>query len=346
MVEGENGNGKKENGPGRITEPGRLLHHHIHVVFKDHLNKQGEPEQVEGKLYTILQVEEPSEVPETNNSEPRDLSKKRYVRPGDHLPERTPAGADLQPFRIKNKKKTAWLGELVQKEPRFRAERILLPTDRPLELAEDVNYSKTPQGALRLGLILLAILGIVEWWQISAIQNSQGLDTEQLTSNWAYFFWGCLLFGGVALVALARTKSGRRIELHCDPRYSEFCLMGNHVGLVGNSRQKSILHQAVNFIGTFDYPIMDALRESLIVHNMKKQELIDRLNDANQEIHQVESHVAHTDWAKMSRLKGAFEEDMEPNLSQGKRLPDWVYLVGFLTFTALVIILYPGSGGG
>jgi len=347
MVE-ENGKVATEKGQAKTHnhEPGNLLHHHVHVVFKNHLDRWGEPRQVEGKLFTILQVEEPSKVGETHKADPRDLSKKVLARPGDYNPGRTQAGADLHPYRIKNRKKTAWLGELVQIEPTFKAERLLLPTDRPLELAEDVNYSKTPQGALRLGLILLAILSIVEWWQLSAIKNSQGLDTGQLTSNWAYFFWGCLLFGGVALMALARTKSGRRLEFHCDPRYSEFCTMGNHVGLVGNSRQRSILQQAVDFIDTFDYPLMEALRETLIIHNRKKQQMIDRLNDANQEIHFVESHVAHTDWANMSRLKGAFEEEMEPNSFQRKKLPDWAYLVGFLAFLALVIILYPGSGGG
>lgn len=338
-------------------EPGELLHHHIHVLFKSHLDKQGEPRQLEGKLYTILQAGEdhqvqdgiPSSAPTINpgpNPNPRDLSQRLPARSGGHYPGRTPTGEELRPYRFKYRSKRAWLGEIVQTEPTFKAERILLPTDRPLELAEDVNYSKTPQGALRLGLILLAILGIVEWWQLSAIYNSQGLDTGQLTSNWAFFFWGCLIFGGIGLMAVARTKSGRRIEFHCDPRYAEFCAMGNHVGIVGNSRQKSILQQAVDFIGTFDYPTMEALRESLISRDRSQRSLINKLTTANQTVQRDANYGAQSDWAALSRLSRNLNEEVEPPTFSRKKLPDWVYLLGFLAFVALVIIIYPGSGGG
>jgi len=325
------------------TEPGELLHHHVHVVFKSHLTDQGNPRELEGKLYTILQTNDvqPGIPP---SREPTDLTAKIPIAGRPH-PKRNAVGRELKPYALK--KKRAWVGEVVQREPKFKAERLVMATDKPLDLAEDVNYSRTPSGALRLGLILLAILGIVEWWQLGAIRNAEGLDTAQLASKWAFFFWGCLLFGFVALIAIAKTKSGRRIEFHCDPRYAEFCAMGNHVGIVGNAKQRSVFAQALDFVGNFDMPTMDFLRESFIKRDRSQRNLISRLQAANDDEQRDANYIAQSDWSALSRFQRNLNQEVAPpELRLKKGVPDWLILLIFLGFLAALFVLYPGSGGG
>ena len=305
-----------------VEETGSRLHHHVHVILKEHQDKHGKPRELEGALYTVVH---------SNDSEPK-------------LPKTTNAGKELKPYVMK--RRGAWIGEILQREPIKKRERLVMATDKPLDMAEDVNYSRTPSGALRLGLILLAILGIVEWWQIGAIQNAQGLDTGQLASKWAFFFWGCLLFGFIALVALSKTKSGRRMEFHCLPQYKEFCKTGNHVGVVSNSTQKSVFDQVLDFVGTFEYPTMDFLRESLISLNESQEKTIARLQVANEEMETNADYIAQTNWSSMSKFSRVLNEVVDPpDLRTKGKIPDWLLLVAFLGFLAALFTLYPGGGG-
>ena len=330
----------------QVDQPGERLHHHVHVVFKSHLNSRGDPRELEGELYTI--IESNDEKTQVQNGIPGgsqpDLSKKIPAKKKG--PQVHTTGQELKHYSMR--KKRAWLGEIVQRNPTFKAERLVMATDKPLDLAEDVNYSRTPSGALRLGLILLAILGIVEWWQLGAIQNAQGLDTGQLASKWAFFFWGCLLFGVIALVAISKTKSGRRIEYHCDPRYAEFCAMGNHVGIVGNSKQRSVLAQALDFVGHFDMPTMEFLRESLIKRDRSQRNLITKLQASNHTVQRDANFGAQSDWAALSRFQRNLSQEVDPpDLNRRKGgIPDWLILMIFLGFLGAIFVLYPGSGGG
>ena len=328
-------------------QPGVRLHHHVHVIFKSHMNERGDPRELEGQLFTIVQKDEDEK--QAISGLPKDtLTNLKLKVPADEKPVLKKHLSDQELNSYHLKRRGMWLGELVQWKPVFKAERLVMATDKPLDMAEDVNFSRTPSGALRLGLILLAILGIVEWWQLGAIQNAQGLDTNQLASKWAFFFWGCLLFGVIALVAISKTKSGKRIELHCDPRYSEFCAMGNHVGIIGNSKQRSVFDQALDFVGTFDKPNMEALRDSLITRDRERRAQIRHLETENEFSRRRANWVGQSDWSAMSRYQRNLNEVVEPPNLSGKKggVPDWLILIIFLGIMGALFVLYPGSGGG